>query len=87
MQSLRGCQCLSSFDTTVSGSSSIRTKATLASRFTSTQLGSSVAKIWLYPDVRVASSSGFSAKEQALLMEAVEQNRELIERRWNEHFG
>ena len=51
------------------------------------QLGSSVAKIWLYPDVRVASSSGFSAKEQALLMEAVEQNRELIERRWNEHFS
>ncbi|MFT0172653.1 DUF4160 domain-containing protein [Paraburkholderia mimosarum] len=46
-----------------------------------------MAKIWLYPDVRVASSSGFSAKEQALLMEAVEQNRELIERRWNEHFG
>ncbi|WP_321576950.1 DUF4160 domain-containing protein [Paraburkholderia atlantica] len=50
------------------------------------QRGSSVAKIWLYPDVRVASSSGFS-KEQVLLMDAVEQNRELIERRWNEHFS
>ncbi|MGF6267191.1 hypothetical protein OKW49_008185 [Paraburkholderia youngii] len=24
---------------------------------------------------------------QALLMEAVDQNRELIERRWNEHFS
>jgi hypothetical protein len=51
------------------------------------QLGSSVAKIWLHPDVCIATSSGFSAKEQAVLMDAVERNRELIERRWYEHFS
>jgi hypothetical protein len=46
-----------------------------------------VAKIWLYPVVRVASSSGFSAKDQATLTAVVEQNRELIEERWNERFS
>ncbi|WP_084085842.1 DUF4160 domain-containing protein [Cupriavidus sp. USMAA2-4] len=51
------------------------------------QLGASVAKIWLYPVVRVASSSGFSAKDQATLTAVVEQNRELIEERWNERFS
>ena len=36
------------------------------------RLGSRVAKIWFDLDVRIASSSGFSAKEQALRLDAAE---------------
>jgi hypothetical protein len=76
-----------SFVTREPGSSSIRTKATLASRFTHAQRGADLAKLWLYPDVQVDKCDGFTAKEQALVTEVVESNRELIERTWNEYFG
>jgi hypothetical protein len=51
------------------------------------QRGGDLAKLWLYPNVNVDKCDGFTAKEQALLIEAVESNRELIERTWNEYFG
>jgi len=44
------------------------------------------AKFWLKPMVRVAESDGYNASTLRELIEVVEQNIELIERRWNEHF-
>lgn len=49
--------------------------------------GRDEAKIWLKPEVSYADGRGFSAKEQAMLVRTVEDNRELIERAWNEFFG
>jgi Domain of unknown function (DUF4160) len=49
--------------------------------------GRDEAKIWLRPGVSYADGRGFSAKEQAMLVRTVEDNRELIERAWNEFFG
>ncbi|PWB48016.1 MAG: hypothetical protein C3F18_11680 [Nitrosomonadales bacterium] len=44
------------------------------------------AKFWLTPMVRVAGSDGFDSRTLRELAEVVEQNIELIERSWNEHF-
>jgi hypothetical protein len=44
------------------------------------------AKFWLKPMVRVADSDGFNSSMLRELTEVVEQNIELIERSWNEHF-
>ncbi|MHB1292395.1 MAG: DUF4160 domain-containing protein [Sulfuricella sp.] len=44
------------------------------------------AKFWLTPMVRVADSDGFDSRTLRELAEVVEQNVELIERSWNEHF-
>lgn len=49
--------------------------------------GRDEAKIWVYPNVRYADGRGFSSKDQATLVRIVEDNRELIERAWNEFFG
>lgn len=38
------------------------------------------------PMIRVADSNGFDARTLRELAEAVEQNADLIERSWNEHF-
>jgi hypothetical protein len=46
----------------------------------------SEAKFWIRPLVRVAQSDGIDARTLRELAEAVEQNIELIERKWNEHF-
>jgi Domain of unknown function (DUF4160) len=45
------------------------------------------AKYWLEPEVSLASSDGFDAKELRELQEVVEQQATLIKERWNEHFG
>lgn len=44
------------------------------------------AKFWMKPMIRVADSNGFDARTLRELAEAVEQNADLIERSWNEHF-
>ena len=45
------------------------------------------AKIWLFPEVRVAASTGFDRRELAKLVEIVEQRRDEIEKAWHEHFS
>ena len=49
--------------------------------------GSSEAKIWLDPQVQVASSFGFDAGTLRELVEVTQTNRVLIERTSHEHFG
>ena len=46
----------------------------------------SEAKFWIRPLVRVAQSDGMDARTLRELAEVVEQNIDLIEREWNEHF-
>jgi hypothetical protein len=48
--------------------------------------GDATAKFWLHP-VHVADSYGFDARTLRDLVDVVEQNCELIERTWHEHFG
>jgi len=45
------------------------------------------AKFWVRPEVRVADSDGFDARALLELTRVVEQNVDLIERAWNEHFA
>jgi hypothetical protein len=49
--------------------------------------GEAVAKFWLEPVVSVAESYAMRSSELRELMGVAEENRELIERYWNEHFG
>ena len=51
------------------------------------RLGSSEAKLWLEPQVRVASSFGFDASTLRELVEVAQGNRALIERTWHEYFS
>ena len=51
------------------------------------RLGSSEAKLWLDPKVRVASSFGFDASTLRELVEVAQGNRALIERTWHEYFS
>jgi hypothetical protein len=44
------------------------------------------AKFWLKLAPRVAESDGFDSRTLRELLQVVEQNAELIERSWNEHF-
>jgi hypothetical protein len=48
--------------------------------------GDGEAKFWINP-VCLASSVGLNAKALRELAEAIEQNINLIEETWNEHFG
>lgn len=45
------------------------------------------AKFWLYPEVRVARSAGYSRRRLKELADRVGRQREEIVRAWNEHFG
>ena len=45
------------------------------------------AKFWLYPQVRVARSAGYSRRQLRELAELIGQRRQEIERAWDEHFG
>ncbi|MFH1495443.1 MAG: DUF4160 domain-containing protein [Pseudomonadota bacterium] len=58
----------------------------LAPRFTEFLSGQCEAKFWLKPTPRVAESDGFDSRTLRELLQVVEQNAELIERSWNEHF-
>lgn len=49
--------------------------------------GSSEAKLWLEPQVRIAASFGFDASTLRELVEVAQSNRTLIERTWHEYFG
>ena len=49
--------------------------------------GSSEAKLWLEPQVRVTASFGFDASTLRELVEVAQSNRMLIERTWHEYFG
>ena len=48
--------------------------------------GGQDAKIWLDP-LSVADSYGFNSREIARIVQVVMDNRDLILRAWNEHFG
>ncbi|MCY4551013.1 MAG: DUF4160 domain-containing protein [Defluviicoccus sp.] len=45
------------------------------------------AKFWLYPEVRLARSAGYSRRRLSEPARVVGERREEIERAWNEHFG
>ncbi|MGH2270868.1 DUF4160 domain-containing protein [Anaerohalosphaeraceae bacterium U12dextr] len=46
-----------------------------------------VAKIWLEPELSVASSYGMTSAELNELCRVAEDNKKLIQEYWNEHFG
>ena len=46
--------------------------------------GEAVAKFWMLPHVSVAESFGMNSAELRELMQIAEDNREMIERYWNE---
>ena len=45
------------------------------------------AKFWLYPEVRIARSAGFTRRQLSELAQLVVLRRAEIERAWNDHFG
>jgi hypothetical protein len=47
----------------------------------------SEAKLWLDPEIRVASSSGFDAGTLRELVGVASSRRDEIERAWHEYFG
>ena len=49
--------------------------------------GGREAKFWLQPEVRLARKVGYSERDVRELVRTIEANRNLIERRWDEHFG
>ncbi len=49
--------------------------------------GGSEAKLWLKPQVRVASSYGFDAGTLRELAEVAQAHGEMIERAWHDYFG
>lgn len=44
------------------------------------------AKFWIHPNVKLVESDGFDARTLRELTRVIEDNKELIERTWNEHF-
>ncbi|WP_290785834.1 DUF4160 domain-containing protein [Halomonas sp.] len=48
--------------------------------------GDGEAKIWLEPQVAIATSAGYNRKQLSQLMQLVEAHHDEIERAWNEHF-
>jgi len=48
--------------------------------------GEAVAKFWLVPRVSLAESYAMSSAELRELMGVIEENQDVIERYWNEHF-
>ena len=49
--------------------------------------GDGEAKFWLYPEVRVARSAGYTRRRLSELAGAGGRRREEIERAWNAHFS
>ena len=49
--------------------------------------GNAEAKLWLFPDVQIAESTGFTRRELADLVRIVTARREQITRSWHDHFG
>ena len=48
--------------------------------------GEAVAKFWLVPQVCLAESYSMSSAELRELVDVIEDNKDLIERYWHEHF-
>jgi hypothetical protein len=51
------------------------------------QRGECLAKVWMYPEVRLAENFGFSAADLRVILEQAELHAAEIERSWNEYFG
>ena len=49
--------------------------------------GECVAKFWIIPDICLAESYGLTSGELTELSDVIENNKDLIERSWYEHFG
>lgn len=49
--------------------------------------GGAEAKLWLEPQVRVASSNGFDARTLREVVDVAQANHALIERTWNDYFA
>ncbi|MBF0101228.1 MAG: DUF4160 domain-containing protein [Desulfobacterales bacterium] len=49
--------------------------------------GESVAKFWVFPQVCLAESYGMFSSELRELIRVVEENKDIIERFWNEYFN
>ena len=49
--------------------------------------GSNIAKFWIIPDITLDSSWGMNAKELSKLEKVIEENKNLILEKWNEHFN
>jgi len=49
--------------------------------------GERTAKFWVVPEVALAESYRMTSPELGELARVVRENRELIERKWNEFFG
>jgi hypothetical protein len=45
------------------------------------------AKLWLFPEVTIAKTFGYTGHEQAILLRIARQRRDEIERAWNEFFS
>lgn len=45
------------------------------------------AKVWLEPEVSIADSFGFNAKDLAAIVRVAGERRRQIEAAWHEHFG
>ena len=46
-----------------------------------------LAKFWITPKVELASSIRFSSIELRKIQKHIEENKSLIEEKWNEHFS
>lgn len=49
--------------------------------------GCAIAKFWIVPEIRLAEAYDMSAVELRELWHIVDENRELIERKWHEYFN
>ena len=49
--------------------------------------GAAVAKIWIEPELVLADSNGFNAREQTEIIRMAVRHRSEIEEAWREHFG
>lgn len=45
-----------------------------------------LAKFWLFPDIRLAGSRGFTTKELNQIRKIIDNRRDEIREAWNEHF-
>ena len=50
------------------------------------RLAGKEAKFWLSPEVSVARNDGFDARSIRILLDIVEQNRNLFEEKWHGYF-
>jgi hypothetical protein len=45
------------------------------------------AKIWLEPEIFIAESYGFNARELSAILRTIANRRDLILKAWHDHFG